>query len=72
MQANVYDPVYRHFRRANPHMVEPSVYDVNGRTEVITFPVEGPVFGVYRDGAWLFTASLGYHLVTWSTDSRRR
>ncbi|MDQ5978814.1 MAG: hypothetical protein QG602_1788, partial [Verrucomicrobiota bacterium] len=49
VQANVHDPVYRHFRRANPHMVEPSVYDLNGRTEVITFPVEGPVFGVYRD-----------------------
>jgi ribonucleoside-triphosphate reductase (thioredoxin) len=49
VQANVYDPVYRHFRRANPHMVEPSVYDLNGRTEVITFPVEGPVFGVYRE-----------------------
>ncbi|HWA27868.1 MAG TPA: recombinase [Lacunisphaera sp.] len=49
VQANVHDPVYRHFRRANPHMVEPSVYDLNGRTEVITFPVEGPVFGVYRE-----------------------
>ena len=30
-------------------MVEPSVYDPNGRTEVITFPVEGPDFGIYRD-----------------------
>jgi len=49
VQANVHDPVYVHFRRANPHMVEPSVYDLNGRTEVISFPVEGPVFGVYRD-----------------------
>lgn len=49
VQANVHDPVYRHFRRFNPHMVEPSVYDLNGRTEVITFPVEGPVFGVYRE-----------------------
>ena len=49
VQANVHDPVYVHFRRANPHMVEPSVYDLNCRTEVISFPVEGPVFGVYRD-----------------------
>jgi ribonucleoside-triphosphate reductase len=49
VQVNVHDPIHRHFRRANPHMVEPSVYDMNGRTEVITFPVEGPVFGVYRD-----------------------
>jgi len=49
VQANVHDPVYLHFRRSNPHMVEPSVYDPNGRTEVITFPVEGPDFGIYRD-----------------------
>ncbi|MSU71931.1 MAG: recombinase [Opitutus sp.] len=49
VQANVHDPIYRHFRRRNPHMVESSVYDPNGRTEVITFPVEGPDFGIYRD-----------------------
>jgi ribonucleoside-diphosphate reductase alpha chain len=49
VQANVHDPVYLHFRRANPHMVETSVYDPNGRTEVITFPVEGPDFGIYRE-----------------------
>ncbi|MBI5771463.1 MAG: recombinase [Verrucomicrobia bacterium] len=49
VQANVHDPIYRHFRRRNPHMIESSVYDPNGRTEVITFPVEGPDFGIYRD-----------------------
>jgi ribonucleoside-triphosphate reductase (thioredoxin) len=49
VQANVHDPVYLHFRRSNPNMVEPSVYDPNGRTEVITFPVEGPDFGIYRE-----------------------
>lgn len=49
VQANVFDPIYNHFKRSNPHMVEPSVYDPNGRTEVITFPVEGPPFGIYRD-----------------------
>ncbi len=49
VQANVYDPVFHHFKRSNPHMVEASVYDLNGRTEVITFPVEGPAFGIYRD-----------------------
>jgi ribonucleoside-diphosphate reductase alpha chain len=48
VQTNVHDPVYLHFRRANPHMTEPSIYDPNGRTEVITFPVEGPPFGIYR------------------------
>lgn len=49
VQSNIHDPVYLHFRRANPHMVEPSVYDANGRTEVITFPVAGPDFGIYRE-----------------------
>ncbi|MCX6954486.1 MAG: recombinase [Verrucomicrobia bacterium] len=49
VQANVHDPVYKHFRKSNPHMIEPSVYDPNGRTEVITFPVEGPDFGIYRE-----------------------
>ena len=49
VQANVHDPIYLHFRRANPHMVEPSIYDSNGRTDVITFPVEGPDFGIYRE-----------------------
>lgn len=49
VQANVQDPVYQHFRKSNPHMVEPSVYDPNGRTEVIAFPVEGPDFGIFRE-----------------------
>jgi ribonucleoside-triphosphate reductase (thioredoxin) len=49
VQTNVYDPIFQHFKRRNPHMVEPSVYDMNDRTEVITFPVEGPAFGIYRD-----------------------
>jgi ribonucleoside-diphosphate reductase alpha chain len=49
VQTNVHDPIYIHFKRTNPHMVEQSVYDPNGRTEVITFPVEGPDFGIYRE-----------------------
>jgi ribonucleoside-diphosphate reductase alpha chain len=49
VQTNVHDPIYLHFRRTNPHMTETSVYDPNGRTELITFPVEGPDFGIYRD-----------------------
>lgn len=49
VQANTYDPVFRHFKSRNPHMVEESIYDPHGRTEVITFPVEGPTFGIYRD-----------------------
>jgi len=49
VQTNVYDPIFQHFKRANPHMIEASVYDLNDRTEVITFPVEGPAFGIYRE-----------------------
>ena len=49
VQANTLDPVFRHFKQVNPHRVEPSVYDPHGRTEVITFPVEGPAFGIYRE-----------------------
>jgi len=49
VQTNKYDPVFQHFKRHNDHMVEESVYDPHGRTEVITFPVEGPEFGVYRE-----------------------
>jgi ribonucleoside-triphosphate reductase (thioredoxin) len=49
VQANSLDPIFRHFKAANPHQVEPSVYDPHGRTEVITFPVEGPAFGIYRE-----------------------
>jgi len=49
VQANTYDPVFRHFKSRNPHMVEESIYDPHRRTEVITFPVEGPTFGIYRE-----------------------
>ncbi|MDR1788888.1 MAG: recombinase [Opitutaceae bacterium] len=49
VQTNIHDPIYKHFKKTNPHMTEPSIYDPNGRTEVITFPVEGPAFGIYRD-----------------------
>lgn len=49
VQANVHDPILVHFKRSNAHLIETSVYDPNGRTEVITFPVEGPPFGIYRE-----------------------
>jgi ribonucleoside-triphosphate reductase len=42
VQNSKLDPVYKHFKEANPHMCEPSVYDQNGRTDVVTFPVEAP------------------------------
>ena len=49
VQTNIHDPIFKFFKQHNPHMVEPSIYDPNHRTEVITFPVEGPAFGIYRD-----------------------
>ncbi|WP_225919507.1 recombinase [Actomonas aquatica] len=49
VQSNTLCPVFQHFKKHNPHMVEQSVYDPHGRTEVITFPVEGPEFGIYRE-----------------------
>jgi ribonucleoside-diphosphate reductase alpha chain len=49
VQTNIYDPIYKHFKKLNPHMCEESIYDPHKRTEMITFPVEGPAFGIYRE-----------------------
>ncbi len=49
VQANKLDPVFQHFAKENPHMIEDSVYDKSGKTAVITFPVEGPENGIYRE-----------------------
>ncbi|MFT3783514.1 MAG: recombinase [Nibricoccus sp.] len=49
VQTNVYDPIYKHFKKSNAHMCEESIYDPHKRTELITFPVEGPAFGIYRE-----------------------
>lgn len=47
VQASTADAVFKWFAANNPHMVEQSIY--NSGTAVITFPVEGPKNGVYRD-----------------------
>jgi len=47
VQANRNDPVYQHFRRANMHMTEPSVYNPD-TDDVITFPVEAPEAAILR------------------------
>lgn len=49
VQASTADAVFKHFQASNPHMAEPSVYDPNGATAVIAFPVEGPANGIYVD-----------------------
>lgn len=48
VQANRKDPVFQHFRNANPHMTEPSVYNPDA-DDVITFPVEAPSDAILRD-----------------------
>jgi ribonucleoside-triphosphate reductase (thioredoxin) len=48
VQANRKEPIYQHFKRSNPHMTEPSVYNPD-TDDVITFPVEAPETAVLRD-----------------------
>ncbi len=48
VQANRRDPVYRHFRAANPHLTEASVYRPE-TDDVITFAVEAPAHAILRD-----------------------
>lgn len=40
VQVNKLDPVYRHFKKYNPHMIEESVWSANKTDDVITFPVQ--------------------------------
>lgn len=40
VQCNKLDPVYKFFKKHNPHMCEPSVWSANKTDDVITFPVE--------------------------------
>jgi len=42
VQANKNDPVYRHFKKYNPHMCEESVWSANGTDDVVTFPIRVP------------------------------
>ena len=49
VQASQADMVYKWFKHHNPHMTTLSVYDANRATDVIMFPTEGPVNGIYND-----------------------
>ena len=48
IQANRTDPVYRFFKKHNPHMCEESVWSTNRTDDVITFCVEAPEEAVLR------------------------
>lgn len=39
VQCNKVDPVYKHFKAANPHMCEAGVWSANKTDDVITFPL---------------------------------
>ena len=40
IQVNKADPVYKYFKKHNPHMCEESVWSANNTDDVITFPIE--------------------------------
>jgi ribonucleoside-diphosphate reductase alpha chain len=40
VQANTTDPVYKFFKKLNPHVCEASVWSANHTDDVITFPIE--------------------------------
>jgi ribonucleoside-triphosphate reductase len=42
VQVNKLDPVYQHFKKINPHMVEESIWSANKTDDVVTFAVEVP------------------------------
>ena len=39
VQVNKLDPVYKHFKKTNPHMCEESVWSANHTDDVVIFPV---------------------------------
>jgi ribonucleoside-diphosphate reductase alpha chain len=49
IQANVNDPVYKHFKEQNPHCCETSVWGANGTDDVITFCVNAPKDAITKD-----------------------
>jgi len=42
VQCNKNDPIYKFFKKHNPHMCEPSVWSTNKTDDVITFPITVP------------------------------
>lgn len=40
VQVNKMDPIYKYFKKHNPHMCEESVWSANKTDDVVTFPIE--------------------------------
>lgn len=49
VQANINDPVYKHFKENNPHCCEPSVWSANKTDDVITFCITAPEDAITKD-----------------------
>jgi len=49
IQCNKLDPIYRHFKKSNPHMCEESVWSANKTDDVVTFPIEISDKAVVKD-----------------------
>jgi ribonucleoside-triphosphate reductase len=49
VQMNKMDPVYKHFKKVNPHMCEESVWSANKTDDVVTFPIEEDEHTVVKD-----------------------
>ena len=50
VQCNKIDPVYKFFKKKNPHMCEESVWSANKTDDVISFPIEVPSTALVKDG----------------------
>jgi ribonucleoside-diphosphate reductase alpha chain len=48
VQVNKLDPVYKHFKKINPHMCEESVWSANKTDDVIAFPIEATPNGMLK------------------------
>jgi ribonucleoside-diphosphate reductase alpha chain len=49
VQMNKLEPVYKLFKKYNPHMCEPSVWSANGTDDVITWAITSPPNSMVKD-----------------------
>jgi ribonucleoside-diphosphate reductase alpha chain len=49
VQVNKHDPIYKFFKKQNPHMCEESVWSANKTDDVITFPITVPDNAIIKD-----------------------
>lgn len=49
IQCNKDDNVYRFFKDHNSHMTEPSVWNIHGTDDVVTFPISNPKGAIFKE-----------------------